>query len=105
MKEDGSLSPIVVVCTIGLFLATIFGMVVESSVGKEGPLWPISISLVMLPLMIVAIHFIITKRAFYKHHEVEGVPAVVFGAGLLLVLGSVFVCMVLEALERLAVLP
>jgi cell division protein FtsW (lipid II flippase) len=105
MKEDGSLSPTVIVCTIGLLLVTVFGMAVESSVGKEDPLWSISVSLLMLPLMIIAIHFIVTKRAFYKRHEATGVPAVVFGSILLLVFGSVFVCMVLEALRQLEMLP
>jgi len=105
MKKDDAVSPIVVISGIGLLLAACCGLVVEGAVGKKNPFRKLSISLIMVPLIVIAIHMIITKRAFYKSHEAKGLEAILFGGFILLLTGSIFIFLTVDALKELGVLP
>ena len=86
------------ICAAAVLLFALIGGIVESTLGKETPLWTVFSVLALLPGVIIGIHMIVTKRAFYKRSEIEGPGAIAFGVLFLLVFVAAIFCLIGGAL-------
>ena len=108
MERDDAVSPIVVLCLIGVVLLAFIGTFIEPSVGRGSPLWSATASLFPLLLAVIAIHYLRNiKRHFARRIFFWGIDYVVIinylvWSLILLMSGLLFAGFVMDMLGKLS---
>ena len=95
MNGGETVTPLVYVCTIVMFLSAIIAGAIEHFGGEGSVLWWIFLFLTFLPVIIIGINMIVTKRGFIKYGDYYGKNAIFAGILCVLVAGIALFCLIM----------